>query len=75
MGANSMAPSSPRMIVRRTELRDGTLRALAQETNRSIEVVADLYDGEVANLEANSRVKRFIDVIATRRVKQRLLHR
>ncbi len=63
------------MMARRKELRDGTLRALAQETNRSIEVIADLYDDEVAILEANSRVKKFIEVIAGRRVKQRLLHR
>ena len=54
-------------------LRDGTLRALAVQTNRPIELVEDLYDQELANLQATSSVKRFIEVIAGRRVKQRLL--
>lgn len=62
--SNSMAAGSTR-IMRRKEFLDGTLRALAQETNRSIEVVADLYDDEVAHLEADSRVKKFIEVIAS----------
>lgn len=56
------------------ERRDGALRALAQETNRPIEFIADLYDDEVAHLQASSRVKKFIEVIASRRVKERLLH-
>jgi hypothetical protein len=59
---------------RRAELRDGSLRVLAQKTNSSLEVIAKLYDEEVAHLEANSRVKKFIGVIASRRVKKRLVH-
>jgi hypothetical protein len=55
------------------QLRDGTLRALAVQTNRPIELVEDLYDQELTNLQATSSVKRFIEVIAGRRVKQRLL--
>jgi hypothetical protein len=62
------------MMARPNERREGTLRALAQETHRSIEFIADLYDDEVARLEASSRVKKFIEVIAGRRVKERLLH-
>ena len=54
-------------------LRDGTLRALAVQTNCPIELVEDLYDQELANLQATSSVKRFIEVIAGRRVKRRLL--
>lgn len=54
-------------------LRDGTLRALAMQTNCPIELVEDLYDQELAKLQATSSVKRFIEVIAGRRVKQRLL--
>jgi len=54
-------------------LRDGTLRALAMQTNCAIELVEDLYDQELAKLQATSSVKRFIEVIAGRRVKQRLL--
>jgi hypothetical protein len=49
------------------------LRALAEKTNSPMELVTDLYDGEVADLEANSHVKKFIHVIAARRVEQRLL--
>jgi hypothetical protein len=54
-------------------LRDGSLRALAVQTNCPIGLVEDLYDQELANLQATSSVKRFIEVIAGRRVKQRLL--
>jgi len=54
-------------------LRDGALRALAVQTNTSIELVEDLYHQEVVNLQATSSVKKFIEVIAGRRVKQRLL--
>jgi hypothetical protein len=52
--------------------RDGTLRALARQTDTPIQAVSDLYEEEVARLTATSRVKRFISVIAGRRVKQRL---
>ena len=38
-----------------------------------MELVEDLYDQELAKLQATSSVKRFIEVIAGRRVKQRLL--
>jgi hypothetical protein len=56
----------------RKELRDGRLRALAQKTDSPIELVAHLYDAELAHLEASSHVKRFIEIIAGRRVTQRL---
>jgi hypothetical protein len=59
---------------RREVLRDGIVRALAQKTHSSIEVVAHLYDAELAYLEANSHVKKFIEVIAGRRVTKRLRH-
>jgi hypothetical protein len=62
------------MVNKRKELRHSTLPALAEETNRSIQVVAALYDDELANLEATSRVKKFIEIIARRRVRMRLLH-
>jgi hypothetical protein len=54
-------------------LRDGALRALAVQTNTPIETIEDLYHQEVLNLQATSSVKKFIEVIAGRRVKQRLL--
>jgi len=53
--------------------RYGALRALAVQTNTPIELVEDLYHQEVVNLQATSSVKKFIEVIAGRRVKQRLL--
>jgi hypothetical protein len=37
-----------------------------------MQAVSDLYEEEVAKLTATSRVKRFISVIAGRRVRQRL---
>ena len=54
-------------------LPDGALRALAVQTNTPIELIEDLYHQEVKNLQATSSVKKFIDLIAGRRVKQRLL--
>ena len=55
------------------QLRDGALRALAVETNTPIELVEDLYHQEVVNLQATSSVKKFIELIAGRRVKLQLL--
>jgi hypothetical protein len=56
-------------------LKDGALLALAKKTQRSIQLVTALYDEEVAKLEANSRVTKYIRVIARRRVAQRLSHK
>jgi hypothetical protein len=55
-------------------VRDGSLRALARETNTPIETITVLYDEEVARLTSTARVNRFIPVIAARRVRRRLLH-
>jgi Protein of unknown function (DUF3562) len=55
-------------------VRDGSLRALARETNIPLETIAVLYDEEVARLTSSARVNRFIPVIAARRVRRRLLH-
>ena len=46
---------------------DGTLRALARETNTPIEAVSVLYEEERAKLAATASVKRFISIIAGRR--------
>ena len=51
---------------------EGTIAALAQETATDPAVVQSLYEEEVAALEAESRVKNFIGVIAARRVRDRL---
>jgi hypothetical protein len=56
-------------------LKDGALLALAKRTHSSIQLVTALYEEEVAKLEATSHVKKYIRVIARRRLAQRLLHR
>ena len=49
------------------------LDALARKAHTPVEVVRRLYDAELAELQANSKVKRFIQVIAGKRVKERLI--
>ena len=49
-----------------------TIATLAQETDTDAAVVKDLYDAEIAILQAQANVKNFIGVIAARRVKLRL---
>jgi Protein of unknown function (DUF3562) len=58
---------------RHSELGEATVAALARRTRTSVEVVKHLYDAEIAELQSTSVVKNFIDVIARRRVKQRLM--
>jgi hypothetical protein len=50
----------------------GTVAALADETHTDEAVVQNLYEEELAALDAKSNVKTFIGVIAARRVKDRL---
>jgi hypothetical protein len=49
-----------------------TVAALADETRTDEAVVQDLYEEELAALDAKSSVKNFIGVIAARRVRERL---
>jgi hypothetical protein len=58
---------------RSNELKNGALQALAAKTLNPVKLVSKLYAEEVTGLEAQATVKRFITVIALRRVKQRLL--
>lgn len=51
---------------------EACVAALARKTHTPIEDVRHLYDEELANLQAKSAVKNFIEVIAARRVRQRL---
>jgi hypothetical protein len=44
----------------------------ANHTDKTPDLAKQLFDEEVALLEAQATIKTFIDVIATRRVKQRL---
>ena len=49
-----------------------TVKPPARRTHRAPELVSQLFDEEVAILDAQATVKAFIGVIATRRVSQRL---
>jgi hypothetical protein len=51
---------------------DAGLLALARETRTPVEVVRTFYDQELAGLESEATVKNFIQIIAGRRVKERL---
>jgi hypothetical protein len=51
---------------------EAIVTALSNHTDNASDVAKQLFDEEVAVLEAQATVKTFIDVIATRRVKQRL---
>jgi Protein of unknown function (DUF3562) len=52
---------------------DAAVAALARQTDTAVDVVRNLYDGEIAALRAQATVTSFIGVIASRRVKQHLL--
>jgi Protein of unknown function (DUF3562) len=64
--------AEPAHLISKTNRDESAVAALAQKTHTPIEVVKHLYDEELADLQANSAVKSFIDVIAGRRVKERL---
>ena len=49
-----------------------SVAALAHKTRTPIDVVRHIYDEELAELDSKSTVKNFIEVIAGRRVKERL---
>ena len=51
---------------------EAAISALAQQTATDTAVVKDLYQEELAALQAQSSIKNFIGVIAARRVRQRL---
>lgn len=51
---------------------DAFVAAIARETSTSIDLVKTLCEEEVAVLTANARVRQFVGVIATKRVKQQL---
>ena len=53
-------------------LNEGTIAALAHKTHTPIDVVKHLYNEELADLESKSAVKKFIEIIAGRRVQERL---
>jgi len=48
------------------------VKAVSNQVDNAPDRAKQLFDEEVAVLEAQATIKTFIDVIATRRVKQRL---
>ena len=51
---------------------EATVTALSNHIDDTPDLAKQLFDEEVAVLEAQATIKTFIDVIAARRVKQRL---
>ena len=51
---------------------EAIVTALSNHMDNTPDLAKQLFDEEVAVLEAQATIKTFIDVIATRRVKQRL---
>jgi hypothetical protein len=51
---------------------EAIVTALSNQMENTPDLAKQLFDEEVAVLEAQATIKTFIDVIATRRVKQRL---
>jgi Protein of unknown function (DUF3562) len=49
-----------------------TVASIAKETETSVEIVKALYEEEVATLIAQARVKQYVGVLATKRVRQQL---
>ena len=56
----------------RSKAAAASVAAIARETETSVDLVKALYDEEVAALDAEAKVKTFIGVIATKKVKQQL---
>jgi hypothetical protein len=54
------------------EAQRALVTTIATETATSVDVVKTLYDGEIAALVAQAKVKQFIGIIATKRVRQQL---
>jgi hypothetical protein len=51
---------------------DAMVAAIARETSTASDIVKALYEEEVAALAAAAKVRQFIGVITTKRVKQQL---
>jgi hypothetical protein len=49
-----------------------TVLAIARDTATSVDIVQGMFDDEVASLTAQAKVRQYIGVIATRRVRRQL---
>jgi hypothetical protein len=56
----------------RSRADQAAVAAIARESTLEFDVVRALYEEEIATLSATAKVKQFVGVIATRRVKQQL---
>jgi hypothetical protein len=54
------------------QVHQASVAAIAAETETSVDIVKTLYQEQVVTLESQAKVKQFIGVIATKRVKQQL---
>ncbi len=55
-----------------SKVRDTSVDAIAKETETSTDVVRALFEEQVAELGKQAKVKQFVNVIATKRVKEQI---
>ena len=53
----------------------GAIEALAQETNRPVAEVRQVYESELARLKSDARITDFVHLFASRRARARLVRR
>ena len=51
----------------------GAIEALAQETNRPVAEVRQVYESELARLKSDARITDFVHLFASRRARARLV--
>ena len=54
-------------------LHHAAVRALAREIRQSIENVTTVYEGELARLKSNAKVRDYLVLLASRRTREKLL--
>jgi hypothetical protein len=54
------------------KVRDSSVDAIAKETETSADVVRALFEEQVAELAKEAKVKQFVNVIASKRVKEQI---
>lgn len=60
------------MTPERVPLDRGTVETLALEMQAPVELIQRIYEEELLMLRQNARITQFLDVIATRKVRQRM---
>jgi hypothetical protein len=54
-------------------LHHSAVKALAREIHQSVERVTTVYEGELARLKANAKIKDYLVLLASRRTREKLL--